>query len=262
MLISFVITVLFTPQNIALLQPKMDFCIQLSSDKLISDLDPSSKFVFDYPMITVAGGSFSMGSPEAESGRSAFECNHQVTVKDYKIGIYEVTQQQWSSIMGSNPSEFKDCPTCPVENVSWKDISRFIQELQRKTGQKYRLPTEMEWEYAAKGGPKKSPTPFAGGTALKAVAWYIGNSGSKTHPVGEKAPNEIGLFDMSGNVQEWCSDWFTPYPGCAGENRIGQYRIQRGGSYYHYEAACRVAARDSYQPDFRNPWVGFRLACD
>ena len=262
MLISFVLTVLFTPQNIALLQPKMNFCIQLSSDKLISDLDPSSKFVFHYPMITVAGGSISMGSPEAESGRSAFECNHQVTVKDYKIGIYEVTQQQWSSIMGSNPSEFKDCPTCPVENVSWKDISRFIQELQRKTGQKYRLPTEMEWEYAAKGGPKESPTPFAGGTALKAVAWYIGNSGSKTHPVGEKAPNELGQFDMSGNVQEWCSDWFTPYPGCAGENRTGQYRVQRGGSYYHYEAACRVAARDSYQPDFRNPWVGFRLACD
>jgi formylglycine-generating enzyme required for sulfatase activity len=186
MLISFVLTVLFAPQNIALSHPKMDFCIQLSSDKIISDLYPLPQFVFDYPMIAVAGGSFSMGSPEAESGRSTFECSHQVTVKDYKIGIYEVTQQQWSSIMGSNPSEFKDCPTCPVENVSWKDISRFIQELQRKTGKKYRLPTEMEWEYAAKGGPKETPTPFADGTALTTVAWYRGNSGSKTHPVGKK----------------------------------------------------------------------------
>jgi len=219
-------------------------------------------FLFDYPMVTVEGGGFQMGSPVEESGRSGFECPHEVQVEKFMIGVYEVTQQQWSSIMGSNPSEFKDCPTCPVENVSWKDINRFIHELRRKTGKMYRLPTEKEWEYAARAGQKATTTRYVGGTTIKEVAWYVGNSGSKTHPVGEKAPNELGLFDMSGNVQEWCSDWFTLYPGCAGENRTGQYRVQRGGSYYHYEESCRVAARDSYQPDFRNPWVGFRLACD
>jgi sulfatase modifying factor 1 len=225
----------------------------------IANFPFSSMFVFDYPMIEISGGTFQMGSPEEESGRGHFECPHPVSVKDFKMGQWEVNQQQWSSVMGYNPSEFKECPTCPVENVSYKDIHKFIQKLQMKTGKKYRLPTEIEWEYAARGGQKATLTKYAGGTKLMEVAWYTGNSGRKTHPVGEKRPNELGLFDMSGNVQEWCADWFLPYPGCAGENRNGVYRVQRGGSWYHYEDACRVAARDHYQEDFRNPWVGFRL---
>lgn len=215
---------------------------------------------FDYPLVQVKGGTFMTGSADDEAGRGADECTHTVTIQDFSIGKYEVSQKQWQSVMGYNPSEHAGCDECPVENISWDDVQRFIQKIKVKTGVTYRLPTEAEWEYAACGGNTGHEYLYSGSNTLDSVGWYTLNSGGRTHPAGSKNPNGLGIFDMSGNVVEWCSSWFTPYPGCTGTDRTGYYRILRGGSWYHYPDGCRTAERDYYSPDFRNPWVGFRLA--
>lgn len=173
-----------------------------------------------------------------------------INVGSFSIGKYEVTQGQWQIVMGNNPSEHKDCPTCPVENVSFNEVQEFIQKLNTLTRKSYRLPKEAEWEYAAKGGKLTHNYEYAGGNDINSVAWYFGNSNHQTQPVGQKQPNELGIFDMTGNVSEWCND---RHP-----NRH-KYRVLRGGTWRYDAAFCRVAYRDGNTPASRSARVGFRL---
>src|SRR3989338_10514354 len=151
-------------------------------------------------MVFIKGGCFQMGDTFG-GGDTDEQPVHKVCVDDFHMGKYEVTQKEWVDVMGTNPSHFKGCDNCPVENVSWDDIQEYINKLNQKTGKKYRLPTEAEWEYAARSGGKNEK--YAGGNNIDSVGWYDGNSGSKTHPVGQKQPNGLGLYDMIGNVLEW-----------------------------------------------------------
>ncbi len=189
---------------------------------------------------------------------------HQVTVSDFYIGRYEVTQKEWREVMGSSPSYFKDCDNCPVENVSWEDIQQFLLKLNAKTGKTYRLPTEAEWEYAARGGSSGRGYKYAGSNTIDEVAWYTSNSGGKTRPVGQKKSNELGLYDMSGNVWEWCWDWYGSYPSSAQTNpkgpNTGSGRVLRGGSWDCYPLLCRVADRLYGTPGDRVNVIGFRLS--
>ena len=219
---------------------------------------PAPSVAFNYPTVRVAGGTFQMGSPASEVGRYSDECQHTVTVSSFSMGKYEVTQAQWKAIMGSNPSKFKNCDDCPVEQVSWNDVQSFIKKLKDKTGNTYRLPTEAEWEYAARGGTKSRGYTYAGSNTLGSVAWYNDNSGSKTHPVGSKSPNELGLYDMSGNVWEWCQDTWKPYPGCSGDPDP-RSRVLRGGGWDGNAPGCRAAHRGDDEPSSRASRVGFRL---
>ncbi|MFC1890121.1 SUMF1/EgtB/PvdO family nonheme iron enzyme [Thermodesulfobacteriota bacterium] len=192
---------------------------------------------------------------------------HEVCVNGFWIGKYEVTQGQWKKVMGSNPSHFPDCgDDCPVEIVSWKDTQEFIRRLNRETGQNYRLPTEAEWEYAARSGGRKEK--YSGGSNLDSVAWYNDNSGKKTHPVGEKAPNGLGLYDLTGNVWEWCGDRYDKgyYSKSSGNNPTGpssgSRRVLRGGSWDDLARYLRVSYRYRSVPVFRNYNIGFRCAQD
>ena len=212
-------------------------------------------------MVFVKGGTFEMGSNYGSSNEKPI---HTVTVDDFYIGKYEVTQKQWKEIMGSNPSYFKG-DNLPVESVSWNDVQQFIKKLNKKTGQNYRLPTEAEWEYAARGGVEtiheSSQTKYAGSNNIGDVA---SNSGSKTHTVGTKQANELGIYDMSGNVWEWCSDWYGSYSSGSQNNpqgaTSGSRRVNRGGSWYYIAMICRVADRYYRSPDDRRSYMGFRLA--
>jgi formylglycine-generating enzyme required for sulfatase activity/serine/threonine protein kinase len=223
-------------------------------------------------MVAVKGGAFTMGCT-AEQGSDCFVWEkpvHRVTVGDYYIGKFEVTQKQWRAVMDSDPPElyFKGCDDCPVESVSWDDIREFISKLNRLTGKRYRLPTEAEWEYAARGGAQSLGYKYDGSNTIGEVAWYDSNSGSKTHPVGGKKANELGLYDMSGNVYEWCEDdWHDDYNGAPTDGRAwvdsprGSSRVLRGGSWYNNARNCRVSNRNSGTPGNRNYGHGFRLAC-
>ena len=166
--------------------------------------------------------------------------------------------------MGSNPSHFKDCPNCPVERVSWNDVQEFIEKLNELTGKNYRLPTEAEWEYAAKGGEKTMGYRYAGRNNINFVSWYSVNSGNKTNPVGKKEPNELGLYDMSGNVWEWVNDWFGNYTNSPKDNPIGpdkgDFKIVKGGSWFGYIGGSRVSCRGSDEPVNRRSYIGFRIA--
>ena len=214
-------------------------------------------------MVFVKGGTFQMGD---EHGDLHEGCRpvHPVTLSDFQIGKYPVTQKEWTALMGNNPSAFKG-EQLPVENVSWEDCQAFLKKLNEKTGQPYRLPTEAEWEYAARGGAFFKHTKYAGSNNLDEVAWYAGNAGSKTHPVGQKKANQLGLFDMSGNVWEWCSDWYGPYKD--NKNPVlnpkgadkGEFRVYRGGSWNYYARGCRVSNRFNYTPAARRSYLGFRL---
>ncbi|MDR0982540.1 MAG: SUMF1/EgtB/PvdO family nonheme iron enzyme [Culturomica sp.] len=210
-------------------------------------------------MIAVKGGTFTMGSSSGDNDEKPV---HSVTVSDFKIGKYEVTQAQWRAVMGSNPSYFKG-DNLPVEKVSWDDCQEFIRKLNAATGKNYRLPTEAEWEYAARGGSRSNGYEYSGSNTLGDVAWYDSNSGNETHPVGRKKPNELGIYDMSGNVWEWCSDWYGSYSSGSQTNpkgaASGSYRVYRGGSWYGNAARCRVAFRHGNSPDDRRSILGFRL---
>jgi len=210
--------------------------------------------------VFVKGGTFSMGSNESDDEKPI----HSVTVSDFYIGKYEVTQKEWQAVMGSNPSNFKG-DDLPVEQVRWDDVQDFIKKLNAKTGKKYRLPTEAEWEYAARGGNKSNGYIYSGSNDLGSVAWYGNNSGSKTHPVGTKQANELGIYDMTGNVWEWCSDWYdAKYYGSSPSTNpqgasTGSYRVNRGGGWYNNADYCRVAFRINYTPDYRFSSIGFRM---
>ena len=214
-------------------------------------------------MVKVEAGSFDMGAtPEMENPDASEKPVHRVTLtNNYYIGKYEVTQALWKIVMGSNPSNSKG-DNLPVEKVSWNDCQKFISKLNKLTGKSFRLPTEAEWEYAARGGNKSRGYQYSGSNTIGDVAWYDGNSGSKTHAVGTKQPNELGAFDMTGNVWEWCQDWFNRYSSSPQTNPIGAVsgscRVYRGGSCC-YSGYCRCSCRFDGTPDFRNGDLGLRL---
>ena len=221
-------------------------------------------------MVEVEGGTFTMGAT-SEQGIDAFDNEkpaHQVTLSTFSIGKYEVTQALWQEIMGSNPSEFKG-DLLPVENVSWNDCQEFLRKLNARKGEfgitdgrTFRLPTEAEWEYAARGGKLSKGFKYSGSNNLGDVAWCDENSGN-THPVGTKQPNELGIYDMSGNVWEWCQDWFGGYSSDAQTNpqgpASGSRRVRRGGCWVSNAQYGRVSYRSSSTPVLRNLSLGLRL---
>lgn len=215
-------------------------------------------------MVRVEAGTFTMGAtPEMENPFYWEKPTHQVTLtNDYYIGKYEVTQALWQAVMGKNPSNFKG-DNLPVERVSWDDCQEFISKLNRITGKTFRLPTEAEWEYAARGGNKSRGYQYSGSNNLSDVAWYGDYSGDKTHAVGAKHPNELGIYDMSGNVWERCQDWFGEYSSSSQVNptgaNSGSTRVVRGGSWSFYADGCRSSCRCDVTPDFRSDDLGFRL---
>ena len=217
-----------------------------------------------FNMIKVDGGTFTMGATSEQKNPDNDEKpTHQVTLSSYYIGETEVTQALWKAVMGNNPSWFKG-DNLPVENVSWEDCQTFIGKLNGLTGKSFRLPTEAEWEYAARGGNRSNHTQYSGGSMIDDVAWYDGNSGSKTHSVKTKKPNELGLYDMSGNVLELCQDWYGSYGSNAQTNPTGpssgSYRVYRGGSWLRTVWYCRSSSRDSIPSGYRNIDCGLRLA--
>lgn len=260
---------------------------------------PIASFTNSFGMVfvKVPAGSFTMGSRTASvncpaddpfTARNEYEdCRKQaqssappenetpartVTISnDFWIGQFEVTQAQWYAVMGNNPAEFKsdkvgeDSRNFPVENVSWNDAQQFISRLEQRDGKKYRLPTEAEWEYACKSGGKDQN--YCGGNNLSAVAWYGDNSGNRTHRVGTKQPNGLGIYDMSGNVWEWVSDWYGGNYYAQGLGTAidpegparGEIRVSRGGSCCFNADHARAAFRDYYSPGNRNCNIGFRL---
>ena len=223
-----------------------------ASSSFIEDLGSGVKL----ELVRVPGGSFQMGS---NNGSDDEKPVHQVTVSPFAIGKYEVTQAQWQAVMGHNPSNFKG-DDLPVENVSWDDAQEFCRTLSQRTAQSYRLPTETEWEYACRAGPTGD---YAGN--LDAMAWYDKNSENKTHAVGQKQPNAWGLYDMHGNVWEWCADWYegSYYGQSAAADppgpTSGSLRVGRGGGWVNTAAGCRSAFRYASSPGNRGGNLGFRL---
>ena len=218
---------------------------------------------YDIEMVFVEGGTFTMGATSEQGD----DCNeekpaHQVTVSSFWISKYTITQAQWKAVMNHNPSFF-DGDNLPVEMINWDDIHEFIRKLNEQTGNLYRLPTEAEWEFAARGGNKSKGFRYSGSDSIADVAWYEDNSEDKTHPVGIKVPNELGIYDMSGNVWEWCNDWFGDYPASPQINPkgpdTGSIRVLRGGGWSSRARVCRVAHRIILAPSFRYSRSGLRL---
>ena len=231
-------------------------------------------------LVLIPKGKFMMGSPESEV-RIADATQHEVTIsKDYYLGVYEVTQAQYEKMMGKNPSRFqgdnlrgdslrRDSTNHPVEQVSWGDAVKFCKKLsdlpeEKKAGRVYRLPTEAEWEYACRAGSKSAYSFGESSKSLGDYAWFYENSNGQTHPVGEKKANAWGLYDMQGNVWEWCSDWYGQYPKGAVSDpvgpREGSFRVIRGGSYFSEAANCRSANHNRHDPSDRFHYYGFRVA--
>jgi formylglycine-generating enzyme required for sulfatase activity len=212
-------------------------------------------------LVYIPAGCFMMGSPPGEKDSDNDEGPvHEVCVDGFWMGKYPVTQGQWTKIIGDNPARFKNGDKYPVEQVSWEDAQKFITELNKKSGEKYRLPTEAEWEYAARAGASYK---YSGGDDLDAVAWYDGNSGNTTHPVGQKKANAFGVYDMSGNVWEWCADWYdgkyyasSPQDNPTGPDS-GTGRVLRGGGWFDHPVGCRSVRRSRYDPGFRDGRSGF-----
>ncbi|MDR3340433.1 MAG: formylglycine-generating enzyme family protein [Candidatus Symbiothrix sp.] len=218
-----------------------------------------------FKMVYVQGGTFTMGCTErGKNYDSDAKPAHQVTLSDFYIGRYEVTQKQWKDIMGinANPSYFKG-DSLPVENISWEEVQEFIRKLNIQTNENYRLPTEAEWEYACRGGECPAQYKYSGSNKVSNVAWFRENSSGQTHPVGQKSPNKLGIYDMCGNVWEWCSDWKSAYSSDSQTDPTGpssgHRRIARGGSWNSDAWHVRVLYRDSSLPGGH---LGFRLACD
>ncbi|MCK5739635.1 formylglycine-generating enzyme family protein [bacterium] len=222
----------------------------------------SRDLIEKYNMVLVKSGTFQMGSNDGDDRNKPV---HTVTVSDFYIGKYEVTQAQWQAVMGTNPSKNQKGGNYPVGTVSWNDCQKFIKKLNQQTGEKFRLPTEAEWEYAAIGGDQSRAYTYSGSNTLDDVAWYRNNSDYHTHPIGQKKPNELGLHDMSGNVWEWCQDWYaadyyqhSPQNNPSGP-KTGSGRVLRGGSFFVNTEDLRCSIRLNYGPDLRNGSIGFRL---
>lgn len=228
-----------------------------------------------FTMIPVEGGSFTMGATsEQYNGYSPYDYEkptHGVTLSSFYMAETEVTQALWYAVMGQKPtsggsqwsSSYGLGDNFPAYYVSYTDCQEFITRLNGLTGQAFRMPTEAEWEYAARGGKKSKGYIFSGSNSVEDVAWYTGNSGSVTHAVKTKAANELGLYDMSGNVWEWCSDWYGSY-GSSNETdpkgpSTGSYRVLRGGCWYNFAAYCRVSYRSNISPGGRGNYYGLRL---
>ena len=215
-------------------------------------------------MVYVSGGTFTMGatSEQGSDADSDEKPTHSVTVSGFYICKYEVTQALWKAVMGNNPSNWKG-DNLPVEQVSWDDCQTFIRKLNALTGKNFRLPTEAEWEFAARGGNNSRGYKYAGSNIIGDVAWYGDNSGSKTHVVGTKSPNELGIYDMSGNVWEWCQDWKGSYSSASQTNPTGassgSYRVLRGGSCRSIARFCRSSNRGNRVPAYRDSNNGLRL---
>lgn len=217
-------------------------------------------------MLFIKGGCFQMGDTFGD-GESDEKPVHEVCVSDFYMGQYEVTQGQWKAVMGNNPARFPNCGgNCPVENVSWTDVQEFIRRFNARNGKSYRLPTEAEWEYAARSGGKGEK--WAGTSSelsLGNYAWYNKNSGRKTHPVGQKQPNGLGLYDMSGNVWEWCADrygekYYSQSPKNNPEGAsFGSDRVPRGGSWYYHAPSARTSYRGRRSQTQKGSNLGFRL---
>ena len=243
-----------------------------SSDQNGGSNDSGSENVFpgivytvngvSFKMIAVKGGTFQMGSNDGNKWEKPV---HWVTLSDYYIGETEVTQELWNAIMGSNPSYRTGNMQRPVEMVSWNDCQTFISKLNQLTGATFRLPTEAQWEYAARGGNKSKGYIYSGSNEIDEVAWYEYNSGGMTQPGQTKAPNELGIYDMTGNVYEWCTDWYGAYSSAAQTDptgpATGSSRVCRGGSwFFNATFCCRVADRHYYTPTDCLDVLGLRLA--
>ena len=243
-----------------------------NTQSFTTKLLPNSVTNIDNTMVTVPAGSFTMGatSEQLANNGDGFSVlwsptTQQVTLSSFKICKFEVTQQLWQDVMGSNPSYFTGNLQRPVERVSWNDCQTFITKLNQLTGKNYRLPTEAEWEYAARGGANSTYSYiYSGGNTLNLVAWNINNSNSQTQTVGTKQANALGLYDMSGNVWEWCNDWYGNYSNTAVANpqgpATGSNRVIRGGSWNSYGSDLRVSIRNDYGPSFSHYAIGIRLA--
>ncbi len=220
---------------------------------------------YDVDMVDVEGGTFVMGSDDEEADEDERPL-HSVTVNSFRIGRFEVTQKLWRLVMrDKNPSAFKNDDN-PVECVSWFDVQLFIERLNKRTGRTYRLPTEAEWEYAAKGGRLGRGGKYSGGE-IEQVGWFVANSDSTTHRVGLLVPNELGIHDMSGNVHEWCNDLYDSLSYADINRRIcpsskEAVRVYRGGSWASDRRYCRVANRNKHYANLRHCCLGFRLAED
>ena len=220
-----------------------------------------------FKMIPVKGGTFNMGT-NSELGMGTNETpQHEVTItKDYYIGETQVTQALWIAVMGVNPSSHKGNQDLPVENVTWNDCQAFITKLNEITGKKFRLPTEAEWEFAARGGTLSKGYKFAGSNNQKEVAWYVSNSNGTTQCVAQKQRNELGIYDMSGNVAEWVNDYYKAYSAEAVTDptgpATGSFRVYRNGGYSDKAANVRIAFRYMQSQTYKQPFIGLRLALD
>lgn len=243
-----------------------------SSDNSSSDsiYTPKIKIFYangvSFDMVEVRGGTFSMGATSEQGSDYNFEKPvpvHSVTLSSYYIGKTEVTQALWRAVMGNNPTRFEG-DNLPVDCVSWGDSQVFIRKLNALTGQNFRLPTEAEWEFACRGGNNSLGYKYSGSDNIDNVAWYAGNSGDTTHPVATRSPNELGIYDMSGNVWEWCADWYGDYSSGAQTNPKGPYggsnRVYRGGGWFNGVRGCRSSYRIYNSPTFRDYGLGLRLA--
>ena len=246
---------------------KTEKTTQGTKGKAVSGNQSFSVNGVSFTMVAVQGGTYTMGAT-SEQGSDAYDAEkpaHKVTVSSFSIGQTEVTQELWQAVMGTNPSEFKGAKR-PVENVSWDDCQEFIRKLNAKTGKSFRLPTEAEWEYSARGGSKSQGYKYSGSNSLSDVAWYYKNSYDKgknspdygTHTVATKSPNELGIYDMSGNVWEWCQDRWYNYDGSA--TKYSSDRMIRGGCWNGLAGSCRVSNRGRNSPDRRTFNLGLRLA--
>jgi formylglycine-generating enzyme required for sulfatase activity len=218
-----------------------------------------------FVMVSVDGGTFTMGVNAGDPNANDDEIpNHQVTLSDFAIGQTEVTQELWLAVMGFNYSGHGGNLQYPAEYMTWELCQVFISKLNEMTGKSFRLPTEAEWEFAARGGNMSQGYLYSGSNNLDDVAWYEGNSGGVTHAVGTKAPNELGLYDMSGNVWEWCSDWYAVYSAEAQTNpagpESGAEKVMRGGSWCGSPKKCRVSKRFKAPTLFGDDDIGLRLA--
>lgn len=214
-----------------------------------------------FKMVYVQSGTFMMGSNDYAEEKPI----HKVSLSSFSIGQTEVTQELWEAVMNTNPSYDKG-PKLPVGNVSWNDCQIFISKLNAITGKKFRLPTEAEWEYAARGGNNSKGYKYSGSNNVNDVAWWSLNSGSKPHNVGSKRPNELGIYDMSGNMWEWCQDWFGEkyYSSSPSTNptgpKSGKQRVTRGGTYRANDGFCIMSVRGKGYPQYSDLNQGLRLA--